>query len=148
MNFCRHCSHPVHETVISCSNCGGALAIPIAEFQSLTDSESYFGFTGRIGRQTYWLKYGLPLVGASVLEVILDQLELFIPSFTLQIFCLFVALAGGAQRCHDRNRSGWFQLIAFIPIVGQIWVFVELGCLRGTSGANRFGEDPFAQLDP
>jgi uncharacterized membrane protein YhaH (DUF805 family) len=29
-----------------------------------------------------------------------------------------------------------------IPVIGAIWSFVELGCLAGTPGPNRFGEDP------
>jgi uncharacterized membrane protein YhaH (DUF805 family) len=121
--------------------------LPPGAASTLTDSESYFGFTGRIGRQTYWLKYYLPIVGALVLALVLNpRLKLFVPtSFALQVFCIIASVAGRAKRCHDRNRSGWFQLIAFIPIVGQIWAFVELGCLRGSSRANRFGEDPLAQ---
>jgi PAT family beta-lactamase induction signal transducer AmpG len=48
----------------------------------------------------------------------------------------------GIRRCHDRNRSGWWMLLFFVPVVGQIWWLVELGLLRGTTGANRFGEEP------
>ncbi|HAE49771.1 MAG TPA: DUF805 domain-containing protein, partial [Tistrella mobilis] len=51
-------------------------------------------------------------------------------------------LAIGARRCHDRGRSGWFQLIMLIPLIGWIWLLVEIGFLRGTEGPNRFGPDP------
>jgi len=33
-------------------------------------------------------------------------------------------------------------LIAFIPVFGLIWAFVELCLLEGTIGPNRYGEDP------
>jgi len=46
------------------------------------------------------------------------------------------------KRLHDRDRSGWFALIFLIPIVGAIWLFVEVICLAGTTGTNRFGLDP------
>jgi uncharacterized membrane protein YhaH (DUF805 family) len=56
---------------------------------------------------------------------------------------LWISIVGGAKRCHDRDRSGWFQLIVLIPILGALWLLVELGFLRGTIGANRFGPDPW-----
>ena len=58
---------------------------------------------------------------------------------------IWVALAVGAKRCHDRDRSGWFQLIMLIPIVGGLWLLIELGFLRGTIGENRFGPDPVVE---
>ena len=35
------------------------------------------------------------------------------------------------------NLSGWFSLLALIPLVGLVWVFKG-----GTPGANRFGAPP------
>jgi uncharacterized membrane protein YhaH (DUF805 family) len=55
---------------------------------------------------------------------------------------LYPSLAVAAKRFHDRDKSGWWVLIIFIPIVGIIWYIVELGCLPGTPGPNRFGSDP------
>ena len=51
--------------------------------------------------------------------------------------------ATAARRAHDRDRSGWFALMWFIPIV-QLWVLLELGFLRGTIGDNQFGPEPIA----
>jgi uncharacterized membrane protein YhaH (DUF805 family) len=44
------------------------------------------------------------------------------------------------KRWHDRDKSGWWMFIAFIPIIGGIWTFVETGLLAGTDGPNRFGD--------
>jgi hypothetical protein len=33
-----------------------------------------------------------------------------------------------------------------VPIA-LIWGFVEMACLKGTSGPNRFGPDPLAPID-
>jgi uncharacterized membrane protein YhaH (DUF805 family) len=56
----------------------------------------------------------------------------------------YATFAVWAKRWHDRDKSGWWSLIMFVPIVGAIWILVELGCLPGTEGPNRFGQDPLA----
>ena len=43
------------------------------------------------------------------------------------------------KRFHDRDKSGWWVLIGLIPIIGGIWLLIELGFLKGTPGPNRFG---------
>jgi hypothetical protein len=53
-------------------------------------------------------------------------------------------LAGQAKRWHDRDKSAWWVLVYFIPIIGWLWSFIVAGFLRGTSGYNRFGPDPLA----
>jgi uncharacterized membrane protein YhaH (DUF805 family) len=82
-------------------------------------------------------------------------------------------LAVTVKRLHDRDKSGaWIWLFAvgpwvcwtlsfaalatrsggFASLMGlaglgiSVWAFVELGCLRGTIGPNRFGPDPLALL--
>jgi uncharacterized membrane protein YhaH (DUF805 family) len=85
------------------------------------------------------------------------------------------SLAVGAKRLHDRDKSAWWILIFYvlptaISAAGDvaegaahdetvslpfnlvslgigIWAFVELGCLRGTIGPNRFGADPLPSPD-
>lgn len=41
------------------------------------------------------------------------------------------------QRSHDMNLSGWWSIVAFIPLVGLFWLFKG-----GTPGANRWGAPP------
>ena len=62
----------------------------------------------------------------------------------LFVFFIWATIAINAKRCHDRGRSGWFQLINLIPLIGQTWLFIETGLLKGTEGENRFGADPLA----
>ena len=75
-------------------------------------------------------------------------------------FFVWVELAINAKRLHDRNLSGWWQIVAapfqlaamFIHIrwvTSIIFVaypiilfFVYLGCVRGDSGANGYGDPP------
>jgi uncharacterized membrane protein YhaH (DUF805 family) len=37
-------------------------------------------------------------------------------------------------------------LIQFVPIIGSIWYFIDVFCLRGTVGDNRFGPDPLGAV--
>jgi len=54
---------------------------------------------------------------------------------------LVPALAVAARRLHDVDRSGWWQLLWFVPIIGWI-VLLVFFCLDGNTGSNRFGSDP------
>ena len=109
-------------------------------------TQVWFSFEGRIGRQTYWLKYFLPWLGLNIVAGIIDATT-GVPAVGLVVALvgLWVGFAAGAKRCHDRDRSGWFQAIMLIPIIGLIWLIVELGFLKGSEGENRFGPDPVVE---
>ena len=47
-----------------------------------------------------------------------------------------------SKRYHDRGKSGWWYLVTFIPLIGPIWVLIELQFLSGDRGSNRFGPPP------
>jgi uncharacterized membrane protein YhaH (DUF805 family) len=112
----------------------------------------YLSPQGRVGRQDWWLKYALVFVIISVLASVLDaSLGLIDPergygpiSIVALLVMIYPAIIVNIKRYHDRNKSGWWILIALIPIVGPIWQLIELGFLRGTTGQNRFGADPVA----
>lgn len=80
----------------------------------------------------------------------------------------FSITAVAAKRLHDRNKTGWWG-IPFLALPGLLygastglvspssgfallivaallfaWGVVELGCLRGTAGPNRYGDDPLS----
>lgn len=93
----------------------------------------------------------------------------------LLLICLagivLYSLAIQITRLHDRNKSGWWVMVfsvlpgtldalgrmaehtshgsgAVLTLVAlpfSIWGFVEMGCLRGSDGPNRFGSDPLAK---
>jgi uncharacterized membrane protein YhaH (DUF805 family) len=72
-----------------------------------------------------------PSGGAQVISV-LSYLALSALAFWMT-FCVTV------KRYHDRDKSGWWYLIAFVPLVGVIWQIVECGFLRGDGGVNSYG---------
>lgn len=117
----------------------------------MTISELYFSLQGRVSRSTYWLKYFVPYMAVYFVMMFLDILMgsfsettgmgLFTGIFSL--LAIYPAIAVGVKRCHDRDRSGWFLLVGLIPLV-NIWVLIELGFLKGTTGDNQYGGDPLA----
>ncbi len=53
---------------------------------------------------------------------------------------LLPGLAVGARRLHDTDRSGWWQLLVLIPLIGAI-ILIVWYATKGSLGANRFGPD-------
>ena len=47
------------------------------------------------------------------------------------------------KRAHDRDHSGWYTLLTWIPFIGVIWQ-IELYFFAGSLGRNQYGEDPRA----
>lgn len=103
---------------------------------------------GRIGRQSYWmgiLAMAVIGVAASLLDVMLGTMNergYGIISGLAGLIMIYPAIVLYAKRWHDRNKSGWWSLIALVPIIGGIWMLIELGFLKGTAGPNRFGPEP------
>jgi uncharacterized membrane protein YhaH (DUF805 family) len=104
---------------------------------------NYVKFSGRAFRSEYWYWVLFWFVGAVVTEIIdsVLGLTLIYPLFSLAI--LLPSLAVAVRRLHDLDRSGWWILLGFIPIVGFI-ILIIWYCSRGTPGPNRFGPDPLS----
>jgi len=100
------------------------------------------GLDGRIARRTWWLwAVAMPLGLSLYLTVVLRVLGLP-PRGTdvaVNLLLLWPVLAVSAKRWHDRGKSGWWVLVALVPVIGWLWVLLENGLLRGDAGANRYG---------
>lgn len=115
----------------------------------------YADFTGRSRRKEYWM-FVLGMIIALVLVVLIEQMlglsgmvgGAYGPLSLLLILGLIVpGIAVQVRRFHDQDKSGWFVLLGFIPIVGGIIILVFM-LLEGTKGPNRFGPDPKGGADP
>ena len=129
--------------------------IPIDHLQKLKErnpmliSELLFSFRGRIGRSVFWYCYISLAISSYIVRSMLYSMVgqfwgvlVIVLAIVFVVFHIWISLAVYCKRWHDLNKSGWWSLINLIPIVGQIWLFIELGFLKGTPGQNRFGEDP------
>jgi len=111
-----------------------------------------FSFKGRINRAKYWAVVGVEVVAgiavsivagvASVTESRFVWAAAGLIIFVGYVFILWSSLAASIKRWHDRNKSGWWVLIGFVPIVGALWQLIETGFLEGTRGDNQYGPDP------
>lgn len=100
---------------------------------------------GRIARRDFWLwGVGFPIGLGIVLHALagIARLPAAGTEHAVNALLLWPFVAVAAKRWHDRDRSGWWVLVALIPLVGWIWTLVACGLLRGTAGANRHGPDP------
>ncbi|TBW39272.1 DUF805 domain-containing protein [Siculibacillus lacustris] len=121
---------------------------------------SWFSFSGRSGRLAFWgiglvqmvfligLGVGLGLVaGAAAGGTEAGGLtEAPLPIVAIWglglLLVVWTGLAATTRRWHDRGKSGWWTLLQLVPVIGPLWIFVELGFLPGTPDVNRFGPPP------
>lgn len=90
--------------------------------------------------------YTVPFVVFYKLFFILDnhfdlRLTVFKFGITTTIFWLITlvpAIFLTIKRCHDRNRTGWFSLLLFVPVI-FLWPIVELCFLKGKDENNKYG---------
>ncbi|MBO6882133.1 MAG: DUF805 domain-containing protein [Marivita sp.] len=84
----------------------------------------YATFTGRASRSEFWwwvLAVFVTMLIVGAIDAILFGTgpEAGSPiSFLVSLGLLVPNIAVGARRMHDIGKSGWWLLIAFIPIVG------------------------------
>ena len=111
---------------------------------------NYATFAGRASRPAFWwfaLFLVLVQVAASFVDYALFAAEgrfgVVAPLVSLALFLPYLAV--GARRLHDTDRSGWWLLLAFVPVIGTIALIV-LCALPGTSGPNRYGPPPVEKL--
>jgi uncharacterized membrane protein YhaH (DUF805 family) len=95
-------------------------------------------------------------------------ISLYIGGGLLYLAVVYSGVVILIKRLHDRDKNGWWLLLFWaLPIVLSsnrliidnpgisigfslvglaisVWFFVEIACLRGTIGPNRFGPDPLA----
>ena len=130
-----------------------------------------FDFSGRINREQYWLAW-LAWLAAGVISLVIFLLISWLPYLAFGV-AVIVGILGvnsgiavGIKRLHDRGKSGWWLVFFYLsPAVLTrfaqvaapnrlilelaslsiaIWMIVELGCLPGIAGPNRYGPDPLA----
>ena len=123
----------------------------------------YFDFSGRSRRMEYWmfvLLFAIVYAGAMML-LFWDASSMSKASgsaaaaaelggvgrvgayiFGFYFLVSFIPLLSvQVRRFHDQDKSGWFSLLGFVPVVGALIVFLFM-CFDGTPGPNRFGPDP------
>ena len=101
-----------------------------------------FGFNGRINRNQ--LLKGqiiafIPFILASFFAFSLgEEIGKVIIGLTMTL-TIAITIFIFAKRYHDIDRSGWYILLCFVPVLNLYFSFFLIYCVPGTEGANRFG---------
>jgi len=106
----------------------------------------YNDISGRARRKAYWMAFLVNLGISIVLAVIGSVLGLTFGEFNLlsTVYSVIMLVPGftlTVRRLHDTDRSGWWLLIGFIPLIGAL-ALLYFACSEGTRGSNRYGPDP------
>ena len=97
----------------------------------------YVDFSGRASRSEYWWFYLFYIIVAVIAGLIDGLLETQFVGLIVVLAMLLPILAVGVRRLHDIDRSGWWLLIGFVPVIGGI-VLLVFACLP-SKDPNRFG---------
>lgn len=107
--------------------------------------ENYANFNGRARRAEYWNFVLVNLIISILLMVVDSVIGIQVLSGIYSLALLIPSIAAAVRRLHDLDKSGWFLLLVFIPLV-NIWLIVLLAS-EGTRGPNQYGADPKNQFD-
>lgn len=103
--------------------------------------ENYANFSGRARRAEYWWFVLANIVVYIVLSVIIGGVSDALGGLLSLLYYLAVlipSIAVGIRRLHDLGKSGWYLLIALIPVVGAI-VLLVWAATDSQRGSNQYG---------
>ena len=108
----------------------------------------YADSSGRARRKEFWmfqlfntLFTVIAMILDNVLGITFDELA-YGPIYALYALAMFIpGLVVTVRRLHDVGKSGWFMLIAFIPLIGIIWLLIVMAT-EGNPGENEYGLNP------
>jgi len=122
--------------------------------------DELFSSVGRLNRSKYIRRVILPWIFLAICDIVANfywdnfqkMFHLYLNSMFIVVILLTLIFAVVAivlewlyifqtiKRLHDLDKSGWYFLIHFIPLIRFIFI-LYLFCAKGTDGENRFGED-------
>jgi uncharacterized membrane protein YhaH (DUF805 family) len=104
----------------------------------------YADFNGRTKRRNYWMFF----LFYTVFYILVTIVDTFLTGGVLTSIYVLVflipTLSIAARRLHDIGRTGWWQLIGLIPIVG--WIVVIVFLAQPSQGDNIYGAAPEVDL--
>ncbi len=110
--------------------------------------KKYVEFNGRARRKEYWMFVWFNILISIVLGAVdyatgMYQAEagVGVLSGIYSLAILLPSIAVAVRRLHDTSRSGWWLLIAFVPLIGGLVLLVFM-VLDGTPGSNEHGPNP------
>lgn len=112
--------------------------------------KNYAVIDGRARRTEYWMFALINFIVIFILSIIdamIFREGVQVLMWVYQLAVLVPAIAVAIRRLHDIDKSGYWYLLIFIPILGWL-VLLFFACTPGTSGQNTYGPDPIGQPNP
>lgn len=110
--------------------------------------KKYAVFSGRARRKEYWFFFLFTILASLILAIVDNLIGTFdqrqgigLLGGIYSLAVLIPSLAVTVRRLHDTDRSGWWILIAFLPLIGAIVLLVFM-VLDSNEHENRFGPNP------
>ncbi|MCQ6280036.1 DUF805 domain-containing protein [Bacillus sp. EB600] len=107
-------------------------------------TKHYADFKGRATRQEYWMTALFINLIALVFLILLTTTESLFWGvlFYIYYFAIIIPMISmTTRRLHDIGKSGWFQLVHFIPIIGAILLLIW-ACTDSQPNDNQYGPNP------
>jgi|TARA_B110000014_G_C20101090_1_gene578002 uncharacterized membrane protein YhaH (DUF805 family) len=101
--------------------------------------EKFADFHGRATRTAYWMFVLINII----IQAILTLLGFETIAAIISLLLIIPSISLGARRLHDTGRSGWWQLIYFLPLIGLIVMIVFL--VQDSVDDNEYGPNPKAE---
>lgn len=113
--------------------------------------QGFADFKGRSRRAEFWTfvlansvmiaVLSLAMIGFGVVKepAIGASCGMIAAAFALAV--VLPSLACTVRRLHDTGKTGWWSVLWFIPVAGELVLLVMLA-MDGTRGSNRYGPDP------
>lgn len=98
--------------------------------------KKYADFNGRARRKEYWMF----ILVSIIINVVLAIFSMDTVSMIFSLALLVPNISVGARRLHDTGRSGWWQLIYFVPLIGMVVMIVFL--VQDSHDDNDYGVNP------
>ncbi len=103
--------------------------------------QKYATFSGRATRSEFWW-FALFTVFASMVGSMVGELVNSLISLALVI----PSTAVGTRRLHDIGKSGWFQLLWLVPVIG--WALLIYWDVQPSAPSNEYGGRPIIVDSP
>jgi uncharacterized membrane protein YhaH (DUF805 family) len=104
--------------------------------------KKYTDFSTRARRKDYWmfiLFYVIFYIVTSIIDGVLGTVFI---TLIFSLAMLIPSISIGARRLHDTGRTGWWQLIGLIPLIGAIVLIVFY--VQDSHEDNQYGVSPKA----